>query len=72
MNSAIGAIGSMWSQKILNVARIGTARIIPEMPHIQPQNARAIRTVVSTAMPRQILRVHGAAAVSSAFVSSRS
>ena len=43
MNSPTDAIGSMWSQKILNVATIGTAKIIPEIPHIQPQKASATR-----------------------------
>lgn len=30
----------MWSQKILKIARIGTARSAPAIPHIQPQKMR--------------------------------
>ena len=38
MNSPTGAIGSMWSQKILRVASIGTARNAPATPQIQKKN----------------------------------
>ena len=44
MNSASGSIGSIWLQKILKAARIGTARITPTMPHIQPQKVSERRT----------------------------
>src|SRR6478735_4553849 len=44
MNSASGSIGSIWLQKILKAARIGTAMITPTIPHIQPQNVSERRT----------------------------
>ena len=37
-NSPIGASDSMWSQKILNVAMIGTARNAPGTPQIPPED----------------------------------
>src|SRR5438552_9146796 len=36
-NSASGSIGLMCAQKILKAAKIGTAKIMPTIPHIQPQ-----------------------------------
>src|SRR5438477_3136500 len=43
-NSASGSIGSRCVQKILKAARMGTARMTPTMPHIQPQKVSERRT----------------------------
>src|SRR5437762_13902955 len=42
-NSASGSIGLMCAQKILKAARIGTAKMMPTIPHIQPQNVSESR-----------------------------
>src|SRR5207248_3441839 len=44
-NSASGSIGLIWTQKILKAARIGTARITPAIPHIQPQKMSERRII---------------------------
>ena len=43
-NSPIGASDSMWSQAILSVAIIGTARIAPGMPQMYHQKTRPMKS----------------------------
>jgi hypothetical protein len=35
----------MWAQRILKAARIGTAKMMPTIPHIQPQKVSEIRMI---------------------------